>query len=49
MMRATVAVNLAFREADQMRLLYGGSVKPFHAKELMANQMLTARSLVARA
>ena len=36
MMRATVAEILAFREADQMRLLYGGSVKPSNAKELMA-------------
>ena len=36
MMRATVAEILAFSEADHMRLLYGGSVKPSNAKELMA-------------
>ena len=36
MMRATVAEILAFSEADHMRLLYGGSVKPSNANELMA-------------
>ena len=36
MMRATVAEILAFSEADHMRLLYGGSVKPSNAEELMA-------------
>ena len=36
MMRATVAEILAFNESDHMRLLYGGSVKPSNAKELMA-------------
>ena len=36
MMRAIVAEILAFNESDHMRLLYGGSVKPSNAKELMA-------------
>ena len=36
MMRAKVDEILASSEADRMRLLYGGSVKPLNARELMA-------------
>ena len=34
--RAEVAAKLGKEAADGMRLLYGGSVKPANAKELMA-------------
>ena len=36
MIRAKVAEILTFNESDHMRLIYGGSVKPSNAKELMA-------------